>query len=101
MEAALSLDTLNADLDALERALLAEDHDHAAHCLDALHSHQQAWLAQPEALTDVPGLSALEGRQQRIMVMMMSQRDDAAQHLRQGVVAGRAARAYLTAESMT
>jgi len=101
MDAALSLATLNADLDGVEAALLAEDHAAAAECLDALNAHQQAWLARPDALADVAGMTALEGRQQRIMVMMMSQRDEAARHLRHGVAAGRVARAYLTAESLS
>ncbi|MCF7752698.1 hypothetical protein KQ945_18205 [Bacillus subtilis subsp. subtilis] len=97
---ALSLADLNGELDTLEAALLADDHDRASLCLDTLHLNQARFLAQPGALDDVAGLSALEGRQQRIMVMMMSQRDEAARHLRQGVSAGRAAHAYLTAESL-
>ncbi len=99
--APLCLADLNAVLDALETALLGDEHARAGACLDTLNAQQARFLAQPGAFDDVPGLTALEGRQQRIMVMMMSQRDDAARHLRQGVAAGRAARAYLTAEALT
>lgn len=98
---ALSLADLNASLDGLEAALLGEDHDQAHTWLDGLHDQQARFLAQPGALDDVAGLSALEGRQQRVMVMMMSQRDDAARHLREGASARRAASAYLTAESLS
>ncbi len=101
MDAGLSLACLNADLDAVEAALRVDDYLAAGESLDDLDRHQQAWLAQPDALADVAGLTALEGRQQRILRMMAEQRDDAARHLRQGVAAGRAARAYLTAESLS
>jgi hypothetical protein len=96
----LTLADLNAELDTLETALLADDHERASDCLDTLHVNQGRFLAQPGALDDVAGLSALEGRQQRIMVMMMSQRDEAGRHLRHGANANRAAHAYLTAESL-
>ena len=98
---ALTLGDLNAELDTLEAALLADDHDRAGLCLDTLHINQGQLLSQPGALDDVAGLRALEGRQQRIMVMMMSQRDEAAQHMRHGVNAHRAAHAYLSAESLS
>lgn len=96
----LTLAHLNAELDALETALLADDHERAGDCLDRLHLNQARFLAMPGALDDVAGLSALEGRQQRIMVMMMSQRDEAGRHVRHGASANRAAHAYLTAESL-
>jgi len=101
MDAGLSLACLNADLDAVEAALRVDDYLAAGESLDDLDRHQRAWLAQPDALADVAGLTALEGRQQRILRMMAEQRDDAARRLRQGVAAGRAARAYLTAESLS
>lgn len=101
MDKPLSLATLHADLDGVEAALQADDHAAAGECLDDLNRHQQAWLAQPGALADVAGLTALEARQQRLMQRMMGERDEAARHLRHGVTAGRAARAYLTAESLT
>ena len=96
----LTLADLNTELDTLETALLADDHERASDCLDTLHVNQARFLDQPGALDDVPGLSALEGRQQRIMVMMMSQRDEAGRHLRHGANANRAAHAYLIAESL-
>lgn len=101
MTTAPTLADLNTTLDTLEAALMADDHDRAGLCLEALHVDQGQLLAQPGALDDVVGLRALEGRQQRIMVMMMSQRDEAAQHMRHGVSAHRAAHAYLTAESLS
>lgn len=97
--AMLSLGDLNAELDSLETALMTDDHAGATSCMDLLHAQQERFLAQPGAFDDVAGLFALEGRQQRIMVMMMSQRDDAGRHLRQGASAHRAAHAYLTAGS--
>jgi hypothetical protein len=101
MATAPTLADLNSTLDTLEAAFLDGDHARAGTCLDTLHADQTQLLAQPGGLDDVAGLRALESRQQRLMVMIMSQRDEAAGHVRKGAAANRAAHAYLTAESLS
>ena len=96
-----SLGALNARLDALETALRDENFDEAGLQLDALDAAQQDYLAGPSALFDVPGLSSLQARQQRIMLFMMRQREDASRHIHNGHQSLRAAQAYLTAESLS
>jgi hypothetical protein len=49
----------------------------------------------------VPGLSSLQARQQRIMLFMMRQREEASRHIHSGHQSLRAAQAYLTAESLS
>lgn len=96
-----SLGSLNARLDALETALQEENFDEAGLQLDALDAAQTTYLAGPSALFDVPGLSSLQARQQRIMLFMMRQREDASRHIHNGHQSLRAAQAYLTAESLS
>jgi hypothetical protein len=96
-----SLGALNARLDALETALRDENFDEAGLQLDALDAAQRDYLAGPTALFDVPGLSSLQARQQRIMLFMMRQREDASRHIHNGHQSLRAAQAYLTAESLS
>ncbi|NYF35197.1 hypothetical protein [Stenotrophomonas sp. JAI102] len=96
-----SLGALNARLDALETALRDENFDEAGLQLDALDAAQRDYLAGPSALFDVPGLSSLQARQQRIMLFMMRQREDASRHIHNGHQSLRAAQAYLTAESLS
>ncbi|WP_313218273.1 hypothetical protein [Stenotrophomonas sp.] len=96
-----SLGALNARLDALETALHDENFDEAGLQLDALDAAQRDYLAGPAAGFDVPGLSSLQARQQRIMLFMMRQREEASRHIHSGHQSLRAAQAYLTAESLT
>ena len=55
-----------------------------------------------EAGGEIAGnLSSLQARQQRIMLFMMRQREDASRHIHNGHQSLRAAQAYLTAESLS
>ncbi len=95
-----SLGALNARLDALENALHDENFDEAGLQLDALDAAQRDYLAGPSASFDVPGLSSLQARQQRITLFMMRQREEASR-IHNGHQSLRAAQAYLTAESLS
>jgi len=96
-----SLGSIYARLDALEAALHDENLVEAGRQLDALDAAQRNYLAGPSALFDVPGLASLQARQQRIMLFMMRQREEASRHIHNGHQSLRAAQAYLTAESLS
>lgn len=98
--AASSIESLHAELLALQDALDRDEHALAAQMVADHDRHLRQYIAQAGRNASIAGMASLLELQQRLMARMREARDEAGAWLRASRQSNNAARAYSQAGSL-